>query len=89
MNKCQDTKTLDTEALDTETLDTEALERLDDTVVMSVINKFTQRSLLGKQKYGNTLDRNDLSTSDWITHAQEELMDGILYLERLKRNINE
>jgi len=26
-----------------------------------------------------------LSVRDWITHAQEELMDGILYLEKLKR----
>ena len=40
-------------------------------------------------KYNNTLDRKDLSKVEWINHAQEELMDGILYLERLKQELNE
>ena len=57
-----------------------------DTVVKSVMEKFEQRSSLGMQKYGTTLDRTDLSTLDWINHVQEELMDAILYLERLKRD---
>lgn len=55
-----------------------------DSIVNSVINKFLSRSELGIKKYGTTLDRNDLTTVDWINHAQEELMDGILYLEKLK-----
>jgi hypothetical protein len=55
-----------------------------DSIVNSVVQKFLSRSELGIKKYGTTLDRNDLSTVDWITHAQEELMDGILYLEKLK-----
>ncbi len=59
-----------------------------DTIVTSIINKFKQRSLIGKQKYGTDLDRTDLTTLDWIQHAQEELMDGILYLEKLKTHIN-
>ena len=58
----------------------------EDTVVNDIVQKFLTRSQLGKEKYGTTLDRNDLSTLDWINHAQEELMDGILYLERLKRD---
>ena len=56
-----------------------------DSVVTSIVNKFLQRSALGKQKYGTDLDRKDLSTLDWINHTQEELMDGILYLEKLKQ----
>jgi hypothetical protein len=56
-----------------------------DSIVDSVIQKFLQRSALGKEKYGVTLDRTDLSVKDWIQHAQEELMDGILYLEKLKK----
>jgi hypothetical protein len=55
-----------------------------DSIVDSVIQKFLQRSALGKEKYGVTLDREDLSVKDWIQHAQEELMDAILYLEKLK-----
>jgi hypothetical protein len=55
--------------------------------VQAVIRKFQERSALGIKKYGTTLDRTDLKPRDWIQHAQEELMDGILYLERLKQEI--
>jgi len=55
--------------------------------VQAVIRKFQERSALGIKKYGTTLDRTDLKVGDWIQHAQEELMDGILYLERLKQEI--
>ena len=56
-----------------------------DSVVLSVINQFVERSKFGKEKYGTDLDRTDLTLQDWIQHAQEELMDGILYLEKLKK----
>jgi hypothetical protein len=38
----------------------------------------------GIKKYNTTLERNDLSTLEWLQHAQEEAMDFVLYLERLK-----
>jgi len=60
-----------------------------DSIVKSIIDKFTQRSEFGKKKYGTDLDRTDLSTLDWINHAQEELMDGILYLEKLKKTLTQ
>jgi len=60
------------------------MESCQDTIVRAVIEKFLQRSSVGIAKYGVTLDRTDLGPLDWIQHAQEELMDGILYLERLK-----
>lgn len=56
-----------------------------DTIVASVIQKFQQRSEIGQQKYGTTLDRTDLGFLDWANHMQEELMDAILYLEKLKK----
>jgi hypothetical protein len=56
-----------------------------DSIVASVIESFKKRSELGVLKYGKTLDRNDLSVLDWIQHAQEEHMDAILYLEKLKQ----
>jgi hypothetical protein len=59
-----------------------------DSVVSSVISMFEQRAKIGQIKYGQTLDRNDLSFLQWIQHAQEELMDGILYLEKMKKILN-
>jgi hypothetical protein len=60
-----------------------------DSIVNSVIAKFQERSELGMKKYGVTLDREDLSFNDWVQHMQEELMDAILYLEKLKQSKNE
>ena len=62
-----------------------ATEQPLDSVVLAVISKFKARAQVGREKYGTTLDRQDLKPLDWIQHAQEELMDGILYLEKLKQ----
>ena len=59
-----------------------------DTIVEEVINLFRIRSEQGRKKYGVTLDRDDLSETEWIQHLQEELMDAILYLTKLKNTIN-
>lgn len=56
-----------------------------DSIVQAVLDKFVARSVLGRAKYGTDLDRQDLSPLEWIQHAQEEHMDAILYLEKLKR----
>ena len=56
-----------------------------DSVVSSIIKKFEYRSNFGKEKYGTDLDREDLTFLDWIQHAQEEHMDAILYLEKIKQ----
>lgn len=56
-----------------------------DSVVLAVIESFKARAAFGKKKYGTDLDRGDLAVGDWIQHAQEELMDAILYLEKLKK----
>ena len=59
-----------------------------DSIVEEVIDLFRIRSEEGRKKYGVTLDRDDLSDSEWIQHLQEELMDAILYLTKLKNTIN-
>ena len=63
------------------------MEYSKDSIVNSIVQKFISRSYLGIQKYVTTLDRDDLKTVEWIQHVQEELMDAILYLERLKKEI--
>jgi hypothetical protein len=59
-----------------------------DSVVKAIIEAFVARSEAGKAKYGADLDRTDLTNLQWIQHTQEEFMDGILYLEKLKRTLN-
>jgi hypothetical protein len=53
-----------------------------DSIVKSVIDKFTQRAEFGKKKYGIDLDRTDLDLEDYLQHALEEHMDAILYLTK-------
>ena len=60
-----------------------------DPIVYSVVKKFNQRSDVGQRKYGTTLAREDLTKLEWVNHLQEELMDAILYLERLKTELND
>jgi hypothetical protein len=55
-----------------------------DRIVDNVINQFAIRSKKGVEKYGVTLERNDIDLLGWVQHLQEELMDAVLYVERIK-----
>jgi hypothetical protein len=56
--------------------------------VTAVVERMLQRADVGLRKYGVTTERTDLSTVQWLTHLQEELMDSIIYIEKLKNEIN-
>ena len=58
-----------------------------DSIVKSVVSLYKERSRVGIEKYNKTMDRNDLSTSEWLQHLQEELMDAALYIEKLKQTL--
>ena len=62
-------------------------QEVEDPIVVAVMTKFHERSQVGIKKYGTTLERDDLSAIEWLNHAQDEVMDLCLYLERLKREI--
>jgi hypothetical protein len=62
-------------------------QEIKDKVVLSVMAKYAERSATGLKKYGVTLEREDLTLDQWITHLQEELMDATLYLSRIKKEI--
>ena len=59
-------------------------QQIEDKIVLRVLSRFNERSQVGITKYNTTLERTDLDTLEWLTHAQEEAMDFVLYLERLK-----
>ena len=58
---------------------------MEDKIVKIVTEAYKERSKVGIEKYGKTMEREDLSTLDWLQHLQEELMDATLYIESLKR----
>jgi len=53
-----------------------------DNITKTTINEFLERAEKGKMKYGCSLDRTDLIDIDYIQHLKEELMDGVLYLNK-------
>jgi hypothetical protein len=55
-----------------------------DSIVEGVIDQFRTRAEQGYVKYGTTMDRNDLTPMQWIQHLQEELMDAVVYLQKIK-----
>ena len=57
---------------------------MDSQILAEVIQDMRSREEKGLETYGTSMDRKDLSTSQWITHLREELMDAILYLKKLE-----
>lgn len=60
-----------------------------DPVVERVVDKFVSRSDVGYAKYGVTLDEDKSNIFAWVNHLQEELMDAVLYLQKLKEETTE
>lgn len=65
------------------------MSHIQDSIIKKVIDKLVSRSQVGIEKYGTTLDRDDLSTKEWLIHLQEELMDACGYIEKLISLIEE
>ena len=60
-----------------------------DPVVERVVDKFVSRSDVGFAKYGVTLEDDKSNIFQWVNHLQEELMDAVLYLQKLKETTTE
>ena len=65
------------------------MKKIKDPVVERVVNKFVQRSNVGVEKYNTTLEDANLDKKTWLNHLQEELMDAVLYLQKLKETIKQ
>ena len=57
--------------------------------VENVVSQLRAREERGLSKYCVNTERTDLSTLEWLQHLQEELMDGAVYIEKLKKELRE
>ena len=55
-----------------------------DVIIDRVIEKIKSRSDVGFKKYGVTLKDDEQPLDVWLTHIQEELMDAVNYIEKVK-----
>jgi len=50
----------------------------------AIVDLIRSRGEVGREKYGVSMDRSDLSPVQWAQHLQEELSDALQYAERYK-----
>lgn len=55
-----------------------------DPIIQKVVEKFISRSDVGFSKYKVTLNEDSKSINEWLNNIQEELMDAVNYIEKLK-----
>ena len=64
-----------------------------DPVVKHVVDKFVDRSDVGFEKYGSTLDDERRlkmkSLTKYLNDIQEELMDAILYIQAAREELHD
>ena len=60
-----------------------------DEIVLAVLKKMDQRSVIGQKKYGATMmqeiEGQEKDLNRFLVDVQEELMDALLYIEAAKR----
>ena len=60
-----------------------------DEIVLAVLHKMDNRSLVGQEKYGATMMQEivgqEKDLNRFLVDVQEELMDALLYIEAAKR----
>ena len=74
----------------TNCIDWELLGKQDNTrrhmeIEERVIAKIENRRDVGRKKYGVTMERTDLDFLTWLQHAQDEMLDAAIYLEKMIR----
>ena len=64
-----------------------------DEIVLKVLKKMDQRSLVGQEKYGATMmeeiEGEEKDLNRFLIDVQEELMDALLYIEAAKRCLSD
>jgi len=64
-----------------------------DEIVLSVLKKMDQRSIIGQEKYGATMMQEivgqEKDLNRFLIDVQEELRDALLYIEAAKRCLSD
>ena len=54
-----------------------------------VCEEIQARAARGLNKYGVTMEREDLDIHEWLQHLLEELLDAAVYVKRLQKEYAE
>jgi len=67
----------------------EKLVKFRDPIIEKVCDQLVERSDVGYNKYGVTLEDDLGGLAKWLQHLQEELLDAANYIEKLKQVTND
>ena len=59
-----------------------------DKIYAAVIAELEKRRREGIYKYGLSMEREDLTVSEWVQHAKEEALDFAVYLQKILTMLN-
>ena len=62
---------------------------VEDNNVNEICLEYMKRADHGFKKYGVTTERTDLDLMQWIQHLKEELMDAVVYIHRIQKELKE
>ena len=65
----------------------EKLVKFRDPIIEKVCDQLVERSNVGFKKYGVTLEDDMGDLTKWLQHLQEELLDAVNYIEKLKTKL--
>ncbi len=58
-----------------------------DIIVQEVLDRVYSRAEQGMETYGVSMERDDLTVTQWIDHAIEEALDFAVYMTRVKSDL--
>lgn len=56
-------------------------------VARAVAQRVKDRADVGMKTYGMIIDENDKSLVQWVREAQDELLDAVVYLEKVAQTL--
>ena len=62
---------------------------VEDNNVNEICLEYMTRADHGFKKYGVTTERTDLDIMQWIQHLKEELMDAVVYIHRIQKELKD
>ena len=62
---------------------------VEDNNVNEICLEYMKRADHGFKKYGVTTERTDLDLMQWIQHLKEELMDAVVYIHRIQKELKD
>jgi uncharacterized protein YdiU (UPF0061 family) len=59
----------------------------EDKIILQNVLSLLERSKVGMEKYNVTLEKNNLSSLEWLEHLRQELLDAANYTQTLKERL--